>query len=85
VSNLVEYALVDGGARGVFSGNTITFTKRGAPYGSDISYSIETSETLAAGSWTAAVTGGTDTEIAYTFTPGSPVKKFARLKVVQIP
>jgi fibronectin-binding autotransporter adhesin len=85
VSNLVEYALVDGGARGVSSGNTITFTKRGAPYGTDISYSIETSETLAEGSWTAAVVGGTDTEIAYTFTPGSPVKKFARLKVVQIP
>ncbi len=85
ITNLVEYALVDGGARGVFSGSTITFTKRGEPYGTDLSYSIETSETLTAGSWTAAVTGGTATEIAYTFTPGSPVKKFARLKVVQIP
>lgn len=85
VTNLVEYALVDGGGRGVLSGNTITFTKRGEPYGTDVSYSIETSETLAAGSWTAAVTGGSATEIAYTFTPGTPVKKFARLKVVQIP
>lgn len=85
VSNLVEYALIQGGERGVFSGNTITFTKRGAPYGTDISYAIETSETLAADSWTTVVTDGTESGIAYTFTPGTPVKKFARLKVVQIP
>lgn len=84
VSNLVEYALINGGERGVYVGNTITFTKRGAPYGSDITYAIETSETLAAGSWAEAVTGGSPTEIAFTFTPGSPVKKFARLKVVQV-
>jgi autotransporter-associated beta strand protein len=84
VSNLVEYALVDGGERGSYSGNTITFTKRGAPYGNDITYVIETSETLATGSWTSAVSGGSATEISYLFTPGSPAKKFARLKVEQV-
>ena len=46
VKNLVEYALVNGGERGVLSGNTITFTKRGAPYGSDLTYGIETSTDL---------------------------------------
>ncbi len=87
VSNLVEYALVDGGERGVFVGNDITFTKRGAPIGSDITYGIETSETLASGSWTNAVIGVTQngTLISYTFSPSAPVKKFARLKVTQIP
>ena len=84
VSNLIEYALADGGERGVFAGNTITFTKRGEPYGTDLTYAIETSETLAEGSWVQAVTGGSATEIAYTFTLGEPVKKFARLKVVQV-
>jgi autotransporter-associated beta strand protein len=86
VENLVEYALVDGGERGVFSGNTITFTKRGAPYGTDLTYIIETSETLQAGSWADEVTHGpglliSNPTISYTFTPGTPDKKFARLKV----
>jgi hypothetical protein len=84
--NLVQYALVDGGERGVLSGNTITFTKRGAPYGSDLTYIIETSETLATGSWTDAVTHGpelldTNPTISYTFTPGTPARKLARLKI----
>jgi len=83
VPNLVEYALVDGGGRGVFSGNTITFTKRGAPYSSDVSYIIQTSETLA-NDWATAVThaaGNPSPTISYTFTPGSPVRKLARLKI----
>lgn len=84
VSNLVEYALIDGGERGSYVGNSITFTKRGAPYGSDVTYAIETSETLATGSWTQEVTGGSPTAISYSFTPGSPTKKFARLKVVEV-
>jgi autotransporter-associated beta strand protein len=88
VTNLVEYALVDGGERGVFSGNTITFTKRGAPYGGDLTYIIETSETLS-GTWTAVVTHGPaelGLPISYNLNPvpGTP-KKFARLKVVQAP
>jgi endo-1,4-beta-xylanase len=87
VSNLVEYALVDGGGRGVLSGNTITFTKRGAPYGSDLTYIIETSETLS-GSWMEEVTQGPaelGSPISYNLapTPGTP-KKFARLKVVKM-
>jgi fibronectin-binding autotransporter adhesin len=88
VKNLVEYALADGGERGTLSGNTITFTKRGAPWGTDITYDIETSLTLDAGSWTPEakppvieVPGS----ISYTFTPSTPVKKFARLKVVTTP
>jgi autotransporter-associated beta strand protein len=85
VQNLVEYALVNGGERGVFTPNTITFTKRAAPFGSDVTYAIEISDTLAIGSWTTAVTGVTQnpTSISYAFTPSTPVKRFARLKVSQ--
>jgi autotransporter-associated beta strand protein len=87
VNNLVEYALVNGGERGVLSGNTITYTKRGAPYGTDLTYIIETSETLV-GAWTDAVTHGpgllvSNPTISYTFNPSTPVKKFARLEVSQ--
>jgi autotransporter-associated beta strand protein len=85
VKNLVEYALEDGGERGVFSGNTLTFTKRGAPYGGDLSYIIETSGTLEPDSWSTVVTHGPaelGQTIGYTFTPDSPGKQFARLKVV---
>lgn len=84
VKNLIEYALVNDGERGVFSGNTLTFTKRGAPYGSDVSYTIETSETLVGGSWSPAVTqapGDPSATISYTFTPGTPVMQFARLRI----
>ena len=86
VKNLVEYALIDGGENGALDGNTITFTKRGGAYGSDLTYIIETSETLASGSWSDAVTHGPDLlisnpTISYTFTPGTPVKKFVRLRV----
>ncbi len=88
VSNLVEYALTNGGERGVFSGNTITFTKRGLPYGNDLTYLIETSETLV-GSWSPEVTHGPaelGSPISYNLNPvpGTP-KKFARLKVVKVP
>jgi autotransporter-associated beta strand protein len=84
VLNLVEYALIDGGERGGLSGNTITFTKRGAPYGTDISYAIEVSTDLGVtDSWHVPGSGVTDNPsiISYTFTPGSPVRNFARLKV----
>jgi autotransporter-associated beta strand protein len=88
VTNLVEYALQNGGERGTLSGNTITFTKRGAPYGGDLTYIIETSETLT-GSWSPVVTHGPaqlGSPISYNLAPapGTP-KKFARLKVVQVP
>ena len=89
VTNLVEYALADGGERGVISGNTITFTKRGAPYGSDLTYIIETSGTLEADSWLPEITHGpaqVGSPISYDFShvPGTP-RKFARLKVVESP
>ena len=88
ISNLVEYALADGGERGVLSGNTITFNKRGAPYGTDLSYAIEVSTDLGLSDpWVVTATGVTDTaaSITYTFTPGTPARNFARLKVVQVP
>jgi autotransporter-associated beta strand protein len=89
VKNLVEYALSDGGERGVLSGSTITFAKRGAPYGGDLTYIIETSETLEANSWSPAVTHGPaqlGSPITFDFAPipGTP-EKFARLKIVKSP
>jgi autotransporter-associated beta strand protein len=93
ISNGVEYALgksptVSSQPPGIFALNKITFTKGvDAITNGDISWVIETSTTLAAGSWTAEVTqpaGDTSPTIFYDFTPGNPVKKFARLKVVQV-
>jgi autotransporter-associated beta strand protein len=94
LSNGVEYALgksptVSSQPPGTLAGNILTFTKGAdAIASSDVSWVIETSTTLAAGSWTAEVTqapGDAAATIGYTFTPGTPVKKFARLKVVQNP
>jgi autotransporter-associated beta strand protein len=88
IPNLIEYALADGQARGTLTGNTLTFTKRGAPYGGDLTYLIETSTTLAPNSWTSAVTHGPADlaiPITHTFTPGSPPTQFARLKIIQSP
>ena len=86
VKNLVEYALVDGGERGVLSGNTITFTKRGAPYGSDLTYDIESSTDLVGwGTLAKPPVVETGSSISYTFTPSTPVKNFARLRVVITP
>jgi hypothetical protein len=88
VPNLVEYALADGAERGVLSGTTITFTKRGAPYGGDLTYVIETSETLT-DPWIPVMTQGPSelgSPLSYDLAPapGTP-KKFARLKVVLVP
>lgn len=95
IINGVEYALglnptTSSQPAGVLSGNTITFTKGAdAITNGDVSWIIETSTTLAANSWIEEIThpGGEDngTTIAYTFTPGTPEKKFARLKVVKVP
>jgi fibronectin-binding autotransporter adhesin len=70
------------------SGKTITYTKGAeAKVNGDVTYGIETSTTLALGSWTLGtspeVTNGPDT-IAITF-PAGPVKNFARLKVTLAP
>ena len=92
ISNLVEYALgtnptVSTQPAGVLAGNVITFTKGAdAIANGDVSWVIETSETLENGSWTAQVTqaaGDTTATISYTLTPGSPAKNFARLKATQ--
>jgi autotransporter-associated beta strand protein len=92
MSNLVEYALgknprVSSQPAGVLSGNTITFTKGAdAITNSDVSWVIETSPSLATGSWTPQVTqgaGNPDLTIGFVFTPGSPTKNFARLKISQ--
>jgi len=90
ISNIVEYALgknprVDSQPAGVLAGNVITYTKGAdAIANGDVSWVIETSQTLALGSWTPepVVAGPT---ISYTFTPGTPAKNFARLKVTQVP
>ena len=90
ISNGVEYALgtnptTSSQPAGVFSGNTLTFTKGSdAITNADVSWIIETSTTLQAGSWTDEVTqaaGNSDPTISFTFTPGTPARKFARLKV----
>lgn len=92
ISNGVEYALgrdptVSSQPVGVLEANKITFTKgTEAITNADVSWIIEISQTLAAESWTPVVTqaaGDASPTIEYTFTPGNPVKEFARLKVVQ--
>lgn len=96
VSNGVEYFI--GGPSGNTTGFTalpgvttvagvrsVTWTKAASytgSYGTD--YFVESSATLAAGSWTTEALGGTVTQagnnVTYTF-PAGPVKTFARLKV----
>jgi autotransporter-associated beta strand protein len=94
ISNLVEYALgknprVSNPQAGVLSGNTITFTKGAdALANNDVSWTIETSATLAAGSWLPEVSHSSTNDepsISHLLTPGAPARKFVRLKVVQVP
>ena len=54
----------------------------------DVSWVIETSESLAAGSWTPQVTQAVRDPaitISYTLTPNSPVTNFIRLRVTKAP
>ena len=92
LTNLTEYALgknprTSSQPAGVLSGNVITFTKGAdAIANGDVSWVIETSTTLAPGSWTPQVTqpaGDLAATISYTLTPASPAANFARLKVTQ--
>ncbi len=94
LTNLVEYALgknprVSSQPAGVLTGNKITFTKGSdAITNGDVSWVIETSTTLDAGSWSPQVTqtpGDLSDFIEYDFTPPTPAKNFARLKVTQVP
>ena len=96
IPNLVEYALnlnpaASDGSAGTLAGNVITFTKRAdAIANADVSYIVETSATLEAGSWTPVVTqnpGGTgyaDPTISYSL-PTGPGQMFARLVVTKVP
>ncbi len=94
ISNIIEYALgmdprVSTVPAGVLTDNTITYTKGAdAITNGDVRWIIETSETLVSASWTDAVTqnaGDATPTISYTFTPSTPLKKFARLRVEQLP
>ena len=94
ITNLMEYALgqnprVSSQPAGVLVDNVITYTKGAdAIANGDVSWVIETSQTLLADSWTAQVTqapANPALTISYTFTPGTPEKNFARLKVTQVP
>ena len=89
VPNLIEYALIDGGERGTLNGTLLSFTKRGAPYGNDLTYIIETSTTLELLSWTAVVTHGPAqlaTPLSFDLSPppGSP-RRYVRLTVLRSP
>ena len=91
ILNLVEYGLAlnfngSDGSPGTFAGNTLTFTKRpDAITNADVSWIIETSQSLAPDSWTPAVTqnpGNTDPSIFYTLPTGQG-KVFGRLKIAE--
>ena len=94
LTNLLEYglgtnALAPDAPPEVMSGNVITFTKGASAIANgDVSWVIESSETLAPGSWTARVTqaaGDPSPTISYTIPPGSPPKTFVRLRVILTP
>ena len=82
ISNLVEYALLDG-TSGSLVGHTLTFYKRPlAVANGDVSYAIETSTDLGVTvPWTVVTpTLDNGTVITYDLTPPTPSKNFSRLK-----
>jgi autotransporter-associated beta strand protein len=92
LDNLVEYGLgkdptVSSQPAGVRSGDLLTYTKGAdAIANRDVSWVIETSETLAEGSWTPQVSqpaGDANPTISYLLTPAGPPRKFARLRLMQ--
>jgi autotransporter-associated beta strand protein len=90
VSNLVEYALgldpqVGNPAPGTFTGNTLTFTKgTEAKAAQDVTYKIQTSTTLAIGSWTDAAATNTTNDISFLLPANEPGGKlFGRLQVTK--
>jgi fibronectin-binding autotransporter adhesin len=85
VKNLIEYALADGQELGSLTGNSLSFTKRGAPYGGDLTYEIETSENLGVSDPWATVTPTVDNATTISYTLQDPGDNFARLKVIQTP
>jgi autotransporter-associated beta strand protein len=85
VKNLVEYALADGQERGTLTGTSLSFTKRGAPYGGDLTYAIETSDDLGISDPWTTVTPTLDDASTISYTLQNPGDNFARLKVIQLP
>ena len=85
VKNLIEYALADGQERGTLTGSTLSFTKRGAPYGGDLVYAIETSEDLGFSDLWSTATPDVNNATTISFTLQNPGDNFARLKVTQAP
>lgn len=85
VSNLVEYALIDGGERGSFDAatGTVSFTKRAAPYGTDLTTTIEESDDLGVSDpWESVAAAVNGNILSYTL-PSGKTKVFTRLKVSQ--
>jgi autotransporter-associated beta strand protein len=90
IENLLEYALglgptIPSAPPGTFDGRTISFPKGpAASANGDVTYAIQTSTTLAAGSWTTVTpTVNSPSLISYTLPTGLP-KIFARLLVAKI-
>jgi autotransporter-associated beta strand protein len=93
ISNLVEYALdlnpaAADGAPGTWLGANLTFTKRPAAIANgDVSWMIETSDTLSGDSWIPAVThpaGDATPTISVTLSPASGQRLFARLRITRV-
>jgi mannosyl-glycoprotein endo-beta-N-acetylglucosaminidase len=94
IANLMEYALgmnpkSANPSAGVLSGNGITYTKgTDAIANGDVSWVIESSQTLAPNSWIPQVSqaaGNPAATISHTFAPGSLTKQFFRLRVTSSP
>ncbi len=90
--NLVEYGLgkdptVSSQPAGVLSGGVITYTKGAdAIANGDVTWVIETSETLAPGSWIPQVTHAPQDNaatISFTLNAAGPATNFVRLKVMR--
>jgi hypothetical protein len=93
IANLVEYALAldpaaADGPPGSFDGSLLSFSKRAdAVTNNDVSYAIQTSTTLAAGSWedVSAYVENNAATISCTLPTAAGGKVFARLVVTQTP
>ncbi len=90
LSNLVEYALglnpkASSVPAGTFVGNLLTFTKGPlAKTAGDVTFEIETSTSLAIGSWSPAAATDTADTISFQLPPNQPGGRiFARLKVTK--
>jgi mannosyl-glycoprotein endo-beta-N-acetylglucosaminidase len=94
ITNIMEYALgmnpkIANPTAGILSGNVITYTKGAdAIANADVTWVIESSQTLAPNSWIPQVSqaaGNPSPTISHTFLPGSLTKDFLRLRVTSAP